>query len=114
MPAVALVALPALWLAVQRPLMGTVIVAGLLLATVSTACIVMWSGRPGTRDQFNRHSTGGIGGVLQSVNGMAWCAAVWLLLSGFERSAWLKWSVLAVGVALAATMVAWQFNRRKI
>jgi ABC-2 type transport system permease protein len=112
-PAVALVAAPALWLAVQRPLMGTVIVAGLLLATVSTACIVMWSGRPGTRDQFNRHSTGGIGGVLQSINGMAWCAAVWLLLSGFERSAWFKWSPAAVGVALVALAIAWQSHRRK-
>ena len=113
-PALTLVALPALWLAVQRPLMGMVVVAGLLLATVSTACIVMWSGRTGTRAEFNKHSAGGIGGVLQSINSLAWGAAVWLLLSGFERSVWFKWSAAAVAVALVVMTVAWQFRRGKI
>lgn len=112
-PPLALVLLPALWLAVHRPLMGVVTVIALLLSSLASAVIVMWSGRPGARADFQR-SASGVSATLQGVSGIAWAGAAWMLLIGLEYGAGLKWFALALGVALAALLVAWVIHGKRV
>lgn len=112
-PPLALVLLPVLWLALHQPVMGVVTLIALLLSSLASGIIVMWSGRPGTRADFQR-SGGGVGGTLQGVSCLAWGAVVWLLLAGLEHGVWLKWCALALGIAVAALLIAWGIHVARV
>lgn len=106
-PPLALVLLPALWLALHQPLAGVVIIAALVLSALASGYIIVWSGRPAPRAEFNKRSGAGVAGILQTVSCGAWAVATWLLLYGMQRSDLLKWFVLALGVALAVLLASW-------
>ena len=93
--------------------MGVVTLIALLLSSLASGIIVMWSGRPGTRADFQR-SGGGVGGTLQGVSCLAWGAVVWLLLAGLEHGVWLKWCALALGIAVAALLIAWGIHVARV
>jgi ABC-2 type transport system permease protein len=85
-PVLALVGLPVLWLAWSRPVVGGLAAFTICGISLGAALIVMWAGKPGSRDKFNSRG---------QRNGMA------IIL---ELSHLLGWGTLALLLPLAAGM----------
>ncbi|MET0264959.1 MAG: hypothetical protein ABW202_05040 [Duganella sp.] len=114
-PPLALVAAPALWVLSKAPLAGLITVTTLLLGTLTTVYIVLWSAPAANRADFSKRGTGAnLGSFLQALNAMAWAATAGLLLMGISYPRFLPWTALALGVALVMLGLAWSRDGDKV
>lgn len=114
-PPLALVSAPALWVVSQAPLAGLITVTTLVLGTLTTVYIVLWSAPAGNRADFSKRGTGAnLGSFLQALNAMAWAATAGLLLMGMTYARLLPWTALSLAVALVVLGLAWVTDGDKV
>jgi ABC-2 type transport system permease protein len=82
MPALAIVAIPLLWLVARAPaagLLGCFTVSG---AVCSAALIVHWCGRPGARSDYTARGKGDLTRtMLETINSLSWGGLGWFLVT---------------------------------
>lgn len=82
LPALAILALPLLWLAWRSPLPALLLAACAAGATVTAAMIVQWCARPAARGDFRTRGKGNyLSTFFEFTTALAWTGLVWLVLS---------------------------------
>lgn len=105
-PALALMAVPLLWLALQAPLAALLLAIFAGSATVGAALVVRWCAQPAPREQFRRRAKGNfISNFLELGTAAAWAGLSWTALSLAAPAPSGAWAAVAAGVLLALLMV---------
>jgi len=116
-PVLVLVGVPALWLALDQPLAGALAAFTVGGVSLAAALIVMWSGKPGSRDKFtSRGQRNGLSVILELSNVLGWGALAFLLPMAAAMVQPGLGMVLgiaaAAAVALGMPVLAWSFRHR--
>ena len=117
MPALALVALPLLWLLVRDTVAALLISFTVSANVLSAALIVLWCGRPAARGDFKARGKGNlVSTLLELLSALAWAGLAYALLT-FHTAATSSDLLLAAGgialvVALSTLGAAWMLRRR--
>lgn len=118
MPALAIVAIPLLWLVARAPaagLLGCFTVSG---AVCSAALIVHWCGRPGARSDYMARGKGDLTRtMLETINSLSWGGLGWFLVSASIKAPSGTHIIGASGAfALAAVtlLAAWLLRRPQV
>ena len=116
-PVLVLVGVPVLWFALDQPLAGALAAFTVSGVSLAAALIVMWSGKPGTRDKFSsRGQRNGLGVILELSNVLGWGALAFLLPMAAGMAQPSLGMVLgiaaAAAVALGTPLLAWLFRQR--
>jgi len=102
-PVLALVGFPVLWLAWNRPVAGGLAAFTICGISLGAALIVMWAGKPGSRDKFNsRGQRNGMAIILELSHLLGWGGLAFLLplAAGMAQVR----AGMMVGIAAAATV----------
>lgn len=116
MPPLLLVSVPLLWLLAREPLAGLLTSFTVVGAVFGAALIVIWSGRPGDRNGFQKRGQKNVfSTVLELSNTLAWAGLAYQLLSSLGSAA-SRWDALFAGalflVTLALPLFAWARRQR--
>jgi ABC-2 type transport system permease protein len=118
MPALALVALPLLWLLVRAPLASLLISFTVVASVLGSALIVMWCGRPSTRGEFKARGKGGfMSNLFEMLSALSWGGLAFALLvlsgGGAVPDLILLAAVIAFGTGISVLGAAWLLRRRR-
>lgn len=116
-PALALVAIPLLWLLFRDAVAALLIGLTVSVHVLSAALIVMWCGRPAPRGQFQARAKGNfLSTFLELVSALAWAALSYILLTFHVGNAvsdpMLLAAVMGLAIALMMPGVAWMVRGR--
>jgi ABC-2 type transport system permease protein len=116
MPPLLLASVPLLWLLARDPLAGLLTSFTVVGAVFGAGLIVMWSGRPGDRNGFQKRGHKNfLGSMLEVANTLAWAGLAYLLLASLG-SAPSRLDLLIAGALLVATLAlplfAWSRRQR--
>jgi ABC-2 type transport system permease protein len=117
MPALAIVALPLLWLLVRDPVAALLICFTVAASVLSSDLIVMWCGRRAVRGEFQARGKGNfLSGLFEMLSALAWGGLAFVLLTlrgaGDQSPMMLLAGAMALAAGLAVPGTAWLMRRR--
>jgi ABC-2 type transport system permease protein len=117
MPALALVALPLLWLLVRDPVAALLISFTTVASVLGSALIVMWCGRPAARGEFKARGKGNfMSNLFEMLSALSWGGLAFVLLvlsgGGAVSDLMLLAGVIGLATGLSVLVAAWLMRRR--
>ncbi|HEX9174439.1 MAG TPA: hypothetical protein VF861_17450 [Telluria sp.] len=117
LPALAIVALPLLWLLAHDTVPALLISFTVSGNVLSAALIVMWCGRPAARGDFKARGKGNLlSTFLELLSALAWAGLAYVLLtihtSAASSDLLLAAGIIALAVALSTLGAGWLLRRR--
>jgi ABC-2 type transport system permease protein len=117
MPALAIAAVPLLWLMVRAPVAALLVCFTVVTSALNSALIVRWSGRRASRGEFNaRGKSHALSNLFEMLNALAWGGVAFALLTMHAQRTVtglvLLGATTSLVTGLAVLLAAWLLRRR--
>lgn len=117
LPPLALVGVPLAWVGLHQPLVAALIFMICGVAVVSAACIVLWSGRAGSRSDFKARSKGNVlHNLMELISSCAWTSVSYQVFAGMGQGGFSSTRLMLLGGSVALGLLvlgaAWLLRRR--